>query len=642
MPGAPQRPDRGHAGILADVVWLRRRLVAVIALAVSVSVVAGCTGAASPSGPATQSAGGRDSAVGEAAAEFAADWQSGRTADASRLTDDPAAAAQLMDSVMADLKATDLTVTVGTVTQEGADQATVAATVSWRLPGAGRWTYQVPWRWSRTESGAAARWLLNFSSRTVHPDLGPGQTLAVRTEPATNGPIVDRNDAQLIGPVRVYSVVLLLAKVANLAATADAVAAVVKAYDPTITPRSVLAGAAAAKAAGQDSYTIINLRDGDFTAAESELNAISGLAFPSEMRLLPPTAGFATAVLAGAVPVATKMAAGTPGWRIVTVDAAGDELQTVAQHPAVPGPKVALTLDPAVQDAAQRAIDPITEPAVLVAIQPSTGEILAVAQNSAADADGPIALTGQYPPGSTFKIVTATAAIEAGRITPGTSVSCPGEWTIDNRTIHNEGFALGTVTATSAFARSCNTTFAMLAAGLPDAALPDAARQYGIGLDFDIAGITTLTGAIQPGQSTLARAENGFGQGTDLLTPFSAALMAATAAGGSMPTPILIRGTTTTVDHAAPPRSAAAQQAIRTMMRAVVTDGTATALKPDGTVYAKTGTAEYVDAAGQIQAHAWTVGFRGDVAFSVLIVGGNSSKRTNDIAHTFLSALPAT
>ena len=75
-------------------------------------------------------------------------------------------------------------------------------------------------------------------------------------------------------------------------------------------------------------------------------------------------------------------------------------------------------------------------------------------------------------------------------------------------------------------------------------------------------------------------------------------------------------------------------------MRAVVTDGTAKTLQDVGVVYAKTGTADYVDTKGVDHAHAWTVGFRGDVAFSVLIVAGDSSKRTNLIAHAFLAAIP--
>src|SRR5699024_5583167 len=118
-----------------------------------------------------------------------------------------------------------------------------------------------------------------------------------------------------------------------------------------------------------------------------------------------------------------------------TVDAAGDELETLDEKPPVPGAKVTLTIDRKAQNAAQRAVDAIKEPTVLVAIQPSTGEILAVAQNAPANAQGPIALTGQYPPGSIFKIVTATAAIGAGLITGTTEVGCPGSFPVGKNVI---------------------------------------------------------------------------------------------------------------------------------------------------------------------------------------------------------------
>ncbi|MEO7125261.1 MAG: penicillin-binding transpeptidase domain-containing protein [Nakamurella sp.] len=572
--------------------------------------------------------------------DFAADWQAGRTQDASLLTTTPASAAQAMSAVSGDLGATSLNITTGApAIKDGT--ARVTATMTWTLPAVGRWSYDTDWQWVRHGDGATARWLLDFTAHTIHPDLGPGQTLAVRTEGATDGPIVDRNDTQLVSPIRVYSVVLLVNKIPDISKTSAVLAVLLEPLDHAVTAKSIVDGVAAAKADGLDSYTVTNIRESDFAPLEEKLTSVPGVTLPSQVRALPPTAGFASMLLASVLPVATKMAAGTPGWRIDTVDMNGDDLTILAEKPADPGTKVTVTLDPAVQSAAQAAVDPVAEPAVIVAIAPSTGEILAVAQNKAADALGLIALKGQYPPGSTFKIVTATAAIDHNLIAPTTAVSCPGEWTTNNRTIHNEGFALGTVTATSAFAHSCNTTFAMLASQMPAGALPSAASEYGIGLDFDIAGITTLTGSVQAGDSVLARAENGFGQGTDLVTPFSSALMAATAATGSMPTPVLIRGTTTTVDHPAPKRSAAVQAGIRTLMRAVVTDGTAKSLRGDGEVYAKTGTAEYLGADGKIHAHAWTVGFRGDIAFSAMIVGGDSSKRTNDLAHAMLTALPA-
>jgi cell division protein FtsI/penicillin-binding protein 2 len=610
--------------------WPRGRAGAAIALLLALAVLAGCT--RPPAAPADSGPG-----PGSLVTDFAADWSAGRISDAAALTSQPAAASQLMTTVAADLKATGVQVVPGTTTRTDTTTATVSADVTWTLPVAGTWKYTTTWTWKRSGS----TWRLQFGPTVIHPELGAQQTLVVRTTATSPGTIVDRHDAQLIGPVQVFSVVVLLNKVSSVAATATKIAAAVSRFDATITAATLTAGITAAVKAGDGAYTVINLRETEYDQVHVALADIPGVAIQSSVRDLPPVKDLAKVVLTQVVPVAQKLTAGTPGWRIATIDVAGDELATLAQKPPVPGPKVTLTLDTAMQEDAEKVLAAIPEPAVLVAIQPSTGEILTVAQNAPANAQGPIALVGQYPPGSTFKIVTGTAAIDAHLITPTTEVHCPGEWTIDGKTIHNEGFDLGTVTATTAFAHSCNTSFAMLSSKLPDNALPLAAKQYGVGLDFDIKGIITLTGKVPAADSLLRRAQNGFGQGNVLVTPFSEALMAATAANGSMPTPTLIRGTTTTVTPAPAARSAAAASAISTFMRAVVTDGTAKQLQGDGTVYAKTGTAEFTNDKGEIHAHAWTVGYRGDLAFAAMIVGGEDSKRTNAIIAAFLQGLPA-
>lgn len=601
-----------------------------------VLVISGCRGPSDDATPEKETGTSPDAAI----AEFVADWQAGRDHDAAALTADPQASALLMTSATRGLHATELAITTGPASVDD-DEASVTATLTWQMPVVGEWTYDVVWHWQRRTSGESERWLLDFGPSAIHPQLGASQSLAVQSLPARDGPIVDRNDTQLISPVRVYSVVLLLDKVPNLAGAVAALVEALAPIDPQVTADSITDGVRRARSAGESSYTVLNIRDTDFAPVEAALTSIAGVTLPSEVRNLPPTPGFASLLLRSALPIAVEQTAGQSGWRIITVDMAGDALEAVAEQPATPGAKVTFTLDPAIQNAAQAAIDPIAEQAMLVALEPATGEILAVAQNAAADAEGPMSLMGRYPPGSIFKIVTATAAIDAGLITPDSEVQCPGSWSYDGKMIRNDGFALGRVTGTQAFAHSCNTTFAELATQLPESALPDTALQYGIGVDFEIAGITTLTGAIQVAPTVLAKAQNGFGQGTDLVTPFGAALMAATAATGDMPVPTLIRGMTTTVDRPIPERSTDAQAGIRQMMRAVVTDGTARSLRDAGEVYAKTGTAEFVTPDGEVEAHAWTVGFRGDVAFSILIVGGNSSKRTNDIAHTFLTALPA-
>ena len=652
-----------------------------ILVALCALLVAGCTGAP-------------DATIGpdQQIAAFTAAWEQLQTDQAAKLTSDEAAAALMLDNVTRNLAPDTLTITPGPINRTSADTATTTVTYSWVLPNAGTWTYLATWNWRNT--GGDGGWLLDWSPSVIHPKLGERQTLATKIAAAPQGAMVDRNNQQLVTPVRVYSVVLMPGQVPDVAATAAALAPVLAPFDASITADSIVAGAAQATSAataqatgdatgaanpdgsaqpsgsaasaataapsgsatangtsGASSgapadpksvqYTVINLREGDYQKVKPQLDAIPGLSFPSEVRNLAPTKDFARGLLAEANQAAAERLTGTDGWKVITVDATGGALETLLDVPAVPGEHVVLTLDSGIQQAAEASLTPVAEPAVLLAMQPSTGEILAVAQNAAANAQGMPSLTGQYPPGSTFKVVTATAALERDLIAPGREIACPGTTTIEGRQIRNShDFALGTVDSTLAFARSCNTTFANLASQMPADALTNAAKDYGIGLDFVIDGMTTLTGKVPTAASVVQRAENGFGQGTTLITPFSAVLLAATAANGTMPTPVLIRGTTTS-DAPAPARAAPVQQAIQEYMAAVVDEGTGTGLQGFGDVHAKTGTAEFTADDGTIHAHAWTVGYRGDLAFAALIVGGEDSIRTNQVVEAFLGAVPA-
>ena len=102
---------------------------------------------------------------------------------------------------------------------------------------------------------------------------------------------------------------------------------------------------------------------------------------------------------------------------MLAVDGTGSPITTLLEAAPLPGTTVATGLDLAIQTAAEDAVEPVKQPAVLVAVAPSTGDLLAVAQNGPADAAGAISLTGRYPPGSTFKMVTATAAVAGLHLT---------------------------------------------------------------------------------------------------------------------------------------------------------------------------------------------------------------------------------
>jgi cell division protein FtsI/penicillin-binding protein 2 len=304
--------------------------------------------------------------------------------------------------------------------------------------------------------------------------------------------------------------------------------------------------------------------------------------------------------------------------------------------PGTPAPSVALTLDRAVQNSAQRAVNGVGRQAMIVVIKPSTGGILAVAQNPAADTQGPLAVTGLFAPGSTFKMITAGAAIQRDMATPNTLLGCPGRIDIGQRTIPNYGgFDLGVVPMSRAFASSCNTTFAELASRMPPTALTVAAAQYGIGPDYDVAGLTTVSGSVPPTVNVAERTEDGFGQGKVLVSPFGMALAAATVAAGKTPVPQLIMGRPTEITGDRTDITPQMLDALRPMMRLVVTNGTAKDIADAGDVHGKTGEAEFEGGS-----HSWFAGYRGDMAFAALIVGGGSSEYAVRMLKQMLADLP--
>ncbi|HKN54558.1 MAG TPA: penicillin-binding transpeptidase domain-containing protein [Amycolatopsis sp.] len=324
------------------------------------------------------------------------------------------------------------------------------------------------------------------------------------------------------------------------------------------------------------------------------------------------------------------------GFAVQRVDASGKSLETMFGQTSSDSAKpVTASLSLAAQKSAQSAVDGYPGAAIVVAIQPSSGDILAVAQNAAAG-NSPKAFSGLYAPGSSFKIATSVAALEAGLVTVNSSVDCPLSKQIGTRTVRNEDFELGTTTLHKAFAKSCNTTFGQLASELDANGLKNAADQLGLNADFEIPGISTELGKVDPAPGNDLRVEEGFGQGDLKVSPLGGAVMAATVAAGKPVTPKLFHGVDTTVvkGYSAPPASILAQ--VRTMMREVVTGGTATAAASAGQVFGKTGTAQFGDGT---EASGWFVGYRGDVAFAVVLEKSNDSKPAVQLAAKFLNGL---
>ncbi|MFI5592966.1 penicillin-binding transpeptidase domain-containing protein [Amycolatopsis sp. NPDC051758] len=557
---------------------------------------------------------------------------SGDITAAAANTDSPDAAKTVLSQVRAVLDPESLDFDDEEVKQPAAgDTVTAGYQLTWHLPHDRTWTYRADAQLRAAENG----WQVHWQPTVVHPQLAVGQTLGLLPQLPETAPVLDRDGVPLMRPQTVIGVVVDPQKAGDASAVAGSLAKALHRFEPSVTGRSVLDGMNKTKPG--DAYPVITLRAGDYQRVKPVIYDLPGVRFASQERLLPVTRGSGQQVLPSIRALVEQELAGAAGWRIVTRDVTGGEVSELRAEPPRVAPAVTSTLSARIQDAAEKALDSEDYPAALVAIQPSSGDILAVAQNTAADEEGSLALSGRYPPGSTFKIVTAAAAMAGGDVDAGSPVDCPGTTTIENRVVPNEGrFDLGRVPLKTAFARSCNTTFARLAAGLPASALTDTARSFGLGADFVVPGLTTVTGAVPASDSAVQRAENGFGQGTVVTSPFGMALVAATVQAGKVPTPSIVKGMPAATNNVGDAPSEAVLEALRGMMREVVTSGTATGLRDLPDVAGKTGTAQYGDGS---RSHGWFVGYRGDLAFAVLLTEAGSSKPAVQAAHRFLAGI---
>lgn len=591
----------------------------------------------------------------EPARAFLDAWGRGDTAAAAARTDDPAGARAALDAMRTGLAPANGALTLGEVAAEGEDRATARFTAEWTLPAV-----STPWRYDgvlplvRTDDS----WTVQWGPSDLHPALQAGRTVKVIRELPGRAALQDAAGKPLFSREEVVTVGVEPRRATDLPRLATTLAAVLE-----VTAADIVADARKAKPTAF--VPVITLRRADYERVKPKIYTLPGTVFQTGERLLGPSARFAQPLL-GRVSEATAEVleeagagyragdqlgvsglqralndrlAGTAGARIEATGASG-ATTVLGRVAGTPGTPVRTTLDRAVQLAADAAVGTVATPAALVAVRPSTGELLAVADNAAAPYG--IALAGRFPAGSSFKVLTATALLGAGVVQPGSAVDCPATTVVHGKRFQNEDrFDLGRVPLRTAFAKSCNTTFTGLSRRLDDAALPAAAAAYGVGSAWTLP-VPSFGGSVPAPKDDTEKAADAIGQGRVEVSPLAMALVSAAVAKGGPVTPSLLAGQPAT-PAGAPPGGppAATLPAVRDMMRAVVTEGTGTALAsvPGGAVAGKTGTAEYGTAVPP-RSHAWFTGWQGDLAFAVFVQDGQSSKTTAvPVARTFLAGL---
>ncbi|MET9965747.1 penicillin-binding transpeptidase domain-containing protein [Streptomyces sp. NPDC006356] len=336
-------------------------------------------------------------------------------------------------------------------------------------------------------------------------------------------------------------------------------------------------------------------------------------------------------------------AGGTPGIELSIrhADESPDtSLLTLAK--GRPG-RLETTLSASVQAAAEKAVKQYRQSSV-VAVKPSTGEVLAVA-NHRDDAFN-AAFEGRVAPGSTMKIITAAMLIDNGVTSMNGPAPCPPTATWQSQTFKNlDGLQpdeSANATLAAGFMRSCNTAFIKLVDEDPlsDASLTqEAEERFGLGRDWKT-GITSVDGSV-PASTGPDRAANAIGQGQVQMNPLNMASVTATAITGTFRQPYLVARDLDDRPFATADglRASTAAQ-LKQMMRLTATSAQGTAVRAmsglSGDIGAKTGSAE-VD--GEATSDSWFTGFRNDVAAAAMAQqGGHGGDAAGPIVAAVLRA----
>ena len=316
------------------------------------------------------------------------------------------------------------------------------------------------------------------------------------------------------------------------------------------------------------------------------------------------------------------------------------------------GDSVVLTLDLPTQRAASAALG--DRRGAVVALDPSTGRILALVSHPSydpstvdedwdrliADKASPLldrALQGRFQPGSTFKVLTASAALDTGVDTPEDRFFCPGYININGYTIHEmDGEVHGHLTLAQALAQSCNITFAQVGLKVGAAQMLDYAHRFWVDRPLDFVLPSTVGQIVSPRKTRSDRpvephsdtadlgllrvktilAQTAFGQGQVAISPMEDAMIsAAVANGGKLMKPYLVDRIVDPSGHTvkktepellSTPIKPETAAAVTEMMKLTLTEGTARHLQVPGLIMAgKTGTAQNPGH----KTHAWYVGF---------------------------------
>ena len=345
-----------------------------------------------------------------------------------------------------------------------------------------------------------------------------------------------------------------------------------------------------------------------------------------------------TVGVSGLQKVYQRRLAGAARTEVIAENSAGHQVAVLKQWDGTDGTAVRTTIEAGVQQAATSAVAGQPAAAAIVAVQASTGHIIATADH-AGGGTRVEPLAGRYQPGAAFTIVSAAALLSKGT-NLSLPIPCLRSTRVGGRTFTNVPAvsALGDQPPFSMdFAKSCGTAFTTLSQGLTGSRLASAATAFGLGAQWKLP-LNASSGSFRASQTQGGLAADTIGEQGVQASPLAMALIAAGVDAGKWRPPVLV---TSPPDPGLSPRVVADAQTVgslRTLMRDAVASGAARGANLAGApVYGQVGTAQATPGS-KYWAH-WFVGYRGDVAFAVLVLTKSPSTSAVPVGASFLSGL---
>jgi cell division protein FtsI/penicillin-binding protein 2 len=616
------------------------------------AVAAACAGLLS-------ACGGSSSTPQSTLHSFLTDWERRDFPAMKKLVADPPAGfATVNADALTALGVTKPRFGAGRVTSSGS-RASARVTEELPLPGVATWTSATTVRMLKRGD----QWLVDWSPATINPALRTGDRLAAVRQWPARAQILGAGGAPLTVARPIVSVGIVGSRIKDRAAVSRDLEAA------GATRAEVTQALAQAKAhptffdpvfvVSKSRYEQLKRRPGP-----GNVYAVPGTSFELVFSRSAITDQLAAHVVGNVAPITAdqlhalgspydasssvgqtgleqafeRRLAGSPRTRIELLDSGGGLVRTLAGFGGHPGAPVSSSIDPAVQRAAESALDGVHHAAAMVAMRASTGQILAVVSDPVSYAYDQ-ALEGRYPPGSTFKVLTATALLQGG-LSPSSPASCPPSLTIDGQVFHNAEGDRPVQTLDQAFAESCNTAFIGLAtAHLNASEITSAAGLYGLNGTAQ-PGLAAFMASVPAPTSRNELAATAIGQAGVIFSPLGMATVAAAIDSGSARLARLVTGAP---DDRRPSRPVptAVLTGLRQMMADVVSAGTAAGTGLPSATHAKTGTAQY-GTGNTLRTDAWLMGYDGDIAFAVVVQdsgGVNGGPLDGPVIAKFLTAL---